>query len=67
LKIVDLKSYFLDDPEDIELSEINNKRLSCFLITNADCLLEEKQAFLTYFNDLVRKNKNLSLIFFLKK
>jgi len=64
LKIVDLKSYFLDDPEDIELSEINNKRLSCFLITNADCLLEEKQAFLTYFNDLVRKNKNLSLIFF---
>ena len=61
LKIVDLKSYFLDDPEDLKLPNVNNKEKTVFLITNADCLLEEKQSFLTYFNNLNKKNKTRTI------
>lgn len=62
--IIDLKSYFLDDPEDLKLPNVNNKEKTVYLITNADCLLEEKQTFLAYFDNLVKTNSKFSLIFF---
>ena len=63
-KIIDLKSYFLDDPEDLKLPNVNSNDKTAYLITNADSLFEEKQSFLAFFNNLVKKNSKFSLIFF---
>ena len=47
-KIIDLKSYFLDDPEDLKLPNVNSNDKTAYLITNADSLFEEKQSFLAF-------------------
>jgi len=66
LKTIDLKSYLIDYPENLKLP-INNKGKTFFFISNADDLLEDKRSFLTYFNNLVKKNSQLSLLFFFQR
>lgn len=61
--VIDLKSYLLDDPEDVRLHRSKNQEQIVILINNADCLFQEKFSFLTFFNNLIKKNKNISLFF----
>lgn len=64
--VIDLKNNIIDDPDDLQI-KVNNNKKTVLLISNADCLFEEKRSFLTYFNDLVRKNDNLSYIFLFQR
>jgi len=67
IKVIDLNNHLLEDPEDINLPDQNQKEKIVYLIIGSDCLLEEKQSFLTFFNNLTKESTNLSLIFFFKR
>lgn len=67
IKVVDLNSYLLEDSEDFKLQDLNLNETNIFLLVGADCLLKEKLSFLSFFNDLTKKNTPPSLIFFFRQ
>jgi len=67
IKVIDLNNYLLEDSEDFNLPDLRKNQKNVYLIINSDCLLEEKQSFLSFFNKLTKENPSLSLIFFFRR
>ena len=67
IKVIDLNNHLLEDPEDINLLDQNQKEKIVYLIIGSDCLFAEKQSFLSFFNNLTKENRLVSLIFFFKR